>query len=76
MPCESWMAEPPVSGAERIAAAFEAARADGRAALMPYMMGGFPDPETSQAVADAYVQAGAISWSWAFPSPTPWPTAR
>ena len=52
------MAEPPVSGAERIAAAFEAARADGRAALMPYMMGGFPDLETSQAVADAYVQAG------------------
>ena len=26
---------------------------------MPYMMGGFPDPETSQAVADAYVEAGA-----------------
>jgi tryptophan synthase alpha chain len=25
---------------------------------MPYMMGGFPDPETSLAVADAYVDAG------------------
>ncbi|HEY7150890.1 MAG TPA: tryptophan synthase subunit alpha [Solirubrobacterales bacterium] len=52
------MAEAPVSGAERIAAAFEAAHAEGRAALMPYMMGGFPDPETSRAVADAYVEAG------------------
>ena len=26
---------------------------------MPYMMGGFPDRETSAAVADAYVEAGA-----------------
>ena len=42
-----------------IAAAFEAARGDGRAALMPYMMGGFPDHETSLAVADAYADAGA-----------------
>jgi tryptophan synthase alpha chain len=42
-----------------IAAAFEAARAEGRAALMPYMMGGFPDHEASLAVADAYADAGA-----------------
>jgi tryptophan synthase alpha chain len=42
-----------------IAAAFEAARAEGRAALMPYMMGGFPDHETSLRVADAYADAGA-----------------
>ena len=45
--------------AERIAAAFAAARAEGRAALMPYMMGGFPDRETSAAVAEAYADAGA-----------------
>jgi tryptophan synthase alpha chain len=45
--------------AEQIAEAFAAARADGRAALMPYMMGGFPDRETSAAVADAYAEAGA-----------------
>ena len=45
--------------AERIAAAFAAAKAEGRAALMPYMMGGFPDRETSAAVADAYADAGA-----------------
>lgn len=45
--------------ADRIAVAFEAARGEGRAALMPYMMGGFPDRETSTAVARAYADAGA-----------------
>jgi tryptophan synthase alpha chain len=53
------MVEAHTTGAERIAAAFGAAREQGRAALMPYMMGGFPDLETSLAVADAYVEAGA-----------------
>jgi tryptophan synthase alpha chain len=42
-----------------IDAAFAAARDEGRAALMPYLMGGFPDLGTSMAVADAYVEAGA-----------------
>jgi tryptophan synthase alpha chain len=42
-----------------IDAAFAAAKADGRAALMPYLMGGFPDQETAAAVAGAYVDAGA-----------------
>jgi tryptophan synthase alpha chain len=46
------------TGTERIAAAFSAARDEGRAALMPYMMGGFPDRETAGAVAGAYVDAG------------------
>ena len=32
---------------------------EGRAALMPYMMGGFPDPETSTRIALAYADAGA-----------------
>ena len=33
-----------MSGVQRIARAFADARADnGRAALMPYLMGGFPD---------------------------------
>jgi tryptophan synthase alpha chain len=45
------------AGAGRIAAAFEGAQ--GTAALMPYMMGGFPDHEASLAIADAYVEAGA-----------------
>jgi tryptophan synthase alpha chain len=49
-----------VTGVERIAEAFARSRADGRrAALMPYMMGGFPDPERSRAIAAAYVRAGA-----------------
>ena len=39
--------------------AFRAAREEGRAALMPYMMAGFPDLETSLAIAGAYVDAGA-----------------
>ncbi len=53
------MAEAPVVGLERIAAAFAMARAEGRSALMPYLMAGFPDQETSTLVAEAYVGAGA-----------------
>lgn len=45
--------------ADPIAQAFAAAREDGRAALMPYLMGGFPDLRTSTAVAAAYADAGA-----------------
>lgn len=47
------------TGIERIEAAFAAARSEGRAALMPYLMGGFPDLETSFAVASAYADGGA-----------------
>jgi tryptophan synthase alpha chain len=46
-----------MSGGERIAAAF--ATAPGRAALMPYLMGGFPDVETSVAIGIAYAESGA-----------------
>jgi tryptophan synthase alpha chain len=53
------VAEATETGVERIEAAFEAARGEGRAALMPYMMAGFPDRETSLAVAAAYVDSGA-----------------
>jgi tryptophan synthase alpha chain len=42
-----------------IGAAFAAAREQGRAALMPYLMGGFPDQGTATAVAEAYADAGA-----------------
>jgi tryptophan synthase alpha chain len=48
-----------LAGDDRIAAAFEAAQAENRAALMPYLMAGYPDREASLAVADAYVDAGA-----------------
>ena len=47
------------TGAVRIEAAFAAARGDGRAALMPYLMGGFPDQGTATAVANAYADSGA-----------------
>jgi tryptophan synthase alpha chain len=53
------MTEATLTGVDRIAAAFAAASADGRSALMPYLMAGFPDQETSFAVAEAYVVAGA-----------------
>jgi tryptophan synthase alpha chain len=45
------------SGADRIAEAF--ASSGKRAALMPYLMGGFPDVETSKAIGRAYAEAGA-----------------
>ena len=45
------------SGLDRIAAAFAAT--DGRAALMPYLMGGFPDLERSLAIGEAYADGGA-----------------
>src|SRR4029450_9161040 len=55
------MAEPVSSAATAISieAAFAAAREQGRAALMPYLMGGFPDQETATAVAEAYAETGA-----------------
>lgn len=46
-----------MTGAERIAAAFE--RREGRAALMPYLMGGFPDAGTALEIGRAYARAGA-----------------
>jgi tryptophan synthase alpha chain len=49
-----------VTGIERIAEAFESARAGGRrAALMPYLMGGFPDLDTSRRIGLAYADSGA-----------------
>ena len=47
------------AGARRIAGAFARARADGRAALIPYVVAGYPDAETSFAVALAAADAGA-----------------
>ncbi len=46
-------------GAEAISAAFKTASDENRAALMPYLMGGFPDAATATAVARAYADAGA-----------------
>ena len=46
-----------LTGAERIAEAF--ARSGKRAALMPYLMGGFPDLDGSAAIGQAYADGGA-----------------
>ena len=46
-------------GARRIAEAFARARADGRVALIPYIVAGYPDAETSLAAACAAIDAGA-----------------
>ena len=43
----------------RIASAFAAARAEGRAALVAFVTGGDPSPEVSAAVLDALVEGGA-----------------
>jgi tryptophan synthase alpha chain len=45
------------AGVDRIAAAFDASGK--RAALMPYLMGGFPDVAMSQAIGEAYADGGA-----------------
>ena len=47
------------AGARRIAAAFARARAEGRAALIPYIVAGYPDADTSLAAALAAADAGA-----------------
>jgi len=44
----------------RIEAAFDSARAEGRAALMPYMMAGYPDRDSSLAVAEAYAESADL----------------
>ena len=46
-----------MSGIDRIAAAFEGAGK--RAALMPYLMGGFPDMASALAIGEAYADGGA-----------------
>ncbi|HKF85230.1 MAG TPA: tryptophan synthase subunit alpha [Candidatus Limnocylindrales bacterium] len=47
------------AGARRIAEAFARAAADGRAALIPYVVAGYPDADGSFAAACAVIDAGA-----------------
>jgi tryptophan synthase alpha chain len=46
-------------GARRIAGAFARARSEGRVALIPYVVAGYPDPDTSLQIALAAADAGA-----------------
>ena len=57
------------AGHERIARAF--AQAPGSAALMPYMMGGYPNLEQSLEIGEAYVAAGADIIELGFPYSDP-----
>jgi tryptophan synthase alpha chain len=47
------------AGAQRIAAAFAAARSEGRTALVPYVVAGYPDLDTSFEAALVCIDAGA-----------------
>ena len=47
------------AGAKRIASAFARARGEGRAALIPYVVAGYPDADTSLEIALAAADAGA-----------------
>ena len=47
------------AGARRIGSAFETAAADGRIALIPYVVAGYPDAATSLRIAVAAIDAGA-----------------
>ena len=47
------------AGAQRIASAFARARVEGRAALIPYVVAGYPDADTSFTIALATADAGA-----------------
>ncbi|HXG25227.1 MAG TPA: tryptophan synthase subunit alpha [Candidatus Binatia bacterium] len=47
------------AGGARIRAAFETARREGRTALVPYVVAGYPDAETSYAAALACIDGGA-----------------
>ncbi len=50
---------PDTQTSSRIAAAFARAREEGRIALIPYVMAGYPDAATSEALAVALGEAGA-----------------
>jgi len=47
------------AGARRIAGVFARTRAEGRAALIPYVVAGYPDADASFAIACAAIDAGA-----------------
>src|SRR5207247_9795267 len=59
------------AGARRIAAAFAAARSAGRAALVPYVVAGYPDAETSARIALTAIDAGAALLAVGLPAYDP-----
>ena len=59
-----------------IARRFEALRAEGRCALMPFVMAGDPDLATTSATLLALQQAGADLIELGIPYSDPWPMDR
>jgi len=55
----------------RFAATFERLRSEGACGLFPYVMAGFPDVETSHALAEAALEAGADGFEVAVPFSDP-----
>jgi len=64
-------APPQVAGARRIGDAFAAAAADGRAALIPYAVAGFPDAAQSERIALAQIDSGADLLEFGLPYSDP-----
>ena len=48
----------------------------GRCALMPFLMAGDPDLDTTAACLLALQDQGADLWNWAFPTVIPWRMVR
>lgn len=59
LPADAPLGTDATAGAGRIRAAFAAAEAAGRIALVPYVVAGYPDPATSLRAALAAIEAGA-----------------
>ena len=55
----------------RFARAFQRLQQDGACGLFPYLMAGFPDVATSQALADAALEAGADGFEIGVPFSDP-----
>lgn len=62
---------PPLTGKARIAAKFEALKGEGRAAFVPYIMGGDPDLAASQKILNGLPAAGADLIELGFPFSDP-----
>ena len=57
----------------KIQATFARLKASSKAALIPYLMAGFPRPQDTVSLMHTLVALEPTSSSWAFPLATPWP---
>lgn len=59
------------SGAQQLSRLFEGVRSEHRAALLPYLTAGLPDPDTSVALFEAMAEAGADGFEIGIPYSDP-----